>query len=120
MKVYFYEIWWMIWLCYVKRNLVKLQDIIEKYGLNYKSKHRKTYNFGKYYLSIVFLRDIHEEYAENASIIQNAALRCLWPALENADHKQSNFAIELMNFEKGTKTLGKKCIFKIIYDFYLV
>ena len=25
-----------------------------------------------------------------------------------------------MNFEKGTKTLEKKCIFKIIYDFYLV
>ena len=28
-------------------------------------------------------------------------------SLENADHKQSNFAIELKYFEKGTKTLER-------------
>ena len=40
----------------------------------------------------MFLRDIHEGYL----------------SLENVGHKQNNFAIELKNFEKGTKTLEKK------------
>ena len=40
---------------------------------------------------IWFLRAIHEGYL----------------SLENVDNKQSNFAIELKNFEKGTKTLEK-------------
>ena len=39
-----------------------------------------------------FLRDIHEGHL----------------SLENADHKQNNFAIDLKNFEKGTKKLSKK------------
>ena len=30
-----------------------------------------------------------------------------YPSLENADLKQSNSAIELKNFEKGTKTFEK-------------
>ena len=64
-----------------------MQDIIKKHDVNYKSKCGKTNNFGKYPLPIV-LRDIHERYL----------------SLENADHKQSNFAIELKNFEKGAKT----------------
>ena len=44
---------------------------------------------------LFFLRDTHEG---NLS-------------LENADLKQSNFAIELKNFEKGTKYLKKKLLF---------
>ena len=43
-----------------------------------------------YYL--LFLRDIHNEYLQ----------------LEKADNNQCNFAIELKNFDKSTKTLGKK------------
>ena len=42
------------------REIVKLQDIIKNFDLNYKSKRGKTYNFGKYSLPIVFLRDIYE------------------------------------------------------------
>ena len=30
------------------KEIVNLQDIIKKDYLNYKSKHGKTYNFGKY------------------------------------------------------------------------
>ena len=76
--------------------IVELQDIIKKDGLNYKSKHRKTYNFCKYSLPVVFLRDIHEGYL----------------SLENADLKQSKFANELNNFDKGIKRLEKKVFFK--------
>ena len=36
------------------KETVKLQDIIKKDDLNYKSKHGKTYNFSKYSLPIVF------------------------------------------------------------------
>ena len=36
------------------KKIFKLQDIIKKDDLNYKSKRGKTYNFGKYSLSIVF------------------------------------------------------------------
>ena len=36
------------------KEIVKLQDIIKKDDLNYESKPGKTYNFGKYSLSIVF------------------------------------------------------------------
>ena len=45
-----------------------------------------------YTLPIVFLRDIHEGHL----------------SIENVNRKQSNLAIELQNFEKGTKTLEKK------------
>ena len=36
------------------KEIVELQDIIKKDDLNYKSKRRKTYNFSKYSLPIVF------------------------------------------------------------------
>ena len=61
------------------KEIIKLQGIIKNDDLNYKSKLKKTYNFGKYSLPTVFLRDIHEGYL----------------SLENADFRQSNFAIEL-------------------------
>ena len=35
------------------KEIIKLQDVIKK-DLNYKSKRRKSYNFGKYSLPIVF------------------------------------------------------------------
>ena len=38
------------------KEIVKLQDIIEKDDQNYKSKRVKAYNFGKCSLSIVFLK----------------------------------------------------------------
>ena len=76
------------------KEVVKLQYIIKEDNLNFKSKRERTYNFGKYSLPIVFLRDIHEG---NLSI-------------EKADNKQSNFAYELKNFEKSTKTLEKKSL----------
>ena len=41
------------------KKIVKLQDIIKKNDLNYRSKRGKTYNFGGFSLPIVFLRDIH-------------------------------------------------------------
>ena len=47
-------------ICANLKEIVKLQDIIKKDDLNYKSKRRKAYSFGKYSLTIVFLRDIHE------------------------------------------------------------
>ena len=74
------------------KEIVKLQDIIKNDDLNYKWKHRKTYNLGKFSLPILFSKDIHERYL----------------SLENADHKQTHSAIELKNFEKGTKRLEKK------------
>ena len=71
------------------KEIVKLQDIIKKDDLNYQLKHGKTYNFGKYLLPIASLRDIHEGYL----------------SLENADLKQSNFAIELKMLKKIQKHL---------------
>ena len=47
-------------------KIVKLQYIIKKGDLNYKSKRLKTYNFDKCLLPFVFLKDIHEGYLENA------------------------------------------------------
>ena len=69
-----------------------MQDIIKKHDLNYKSNHGRTYNFSKYSLSVIFLRDIHEGHL----------------SIEKADNKQSNFANELKNFDKGMKTLEEK------------
>ena len=60
------------------KEIIKLQDIIKKDCLNNKSNRRGIYNFGKYSLLKVILRDIHEGYL----------------SLENTDHKQSNFVIE--------------------------
>ena len=65
-------------------DIVDLQKIIKNDDLNYKPKRRKTYNFSKYSLPIVFLRDIHEEHL----------------SLADADLKQSNFATELKKFDK--------------------
>ena len=36
------------------KEIIDVQDIIAKDDLNYKSKHRKTCNFSKYSLPIVF------------------------------------------------------------------
>ena len=47
-------------------------------------------------LAIVFLRDIHEKHL----------------SIEGADNKQSKFANELKDFDKGIKLLEKKVIFK--------
>ena len=38
------------------KEIVELQDIIKKDYLNYKSKRRRTYNFSKFSLPIVFLK----------------------------------------------------------------
>ena len=56
------------------KEIAELQDIIKKDYLNYKSKRRRTYNFSKYSLPIVFLKDIL-----------------------GTDNNQSNFANELKN-----------------------
>ena len=69
-----------------------MQDIIKKDDLNYKSKRGKTYNFSKYSLPTVSLRDIRKGHL----------------SIEGPDNKQSNFANELKNFEKGIKGLEKK------------
>ena len=53
-----------------------MQEIIKKDDPNYKSKHRKTYNFSKYLLPIAYLRDIHEGQL----------------SIEKANNKQSNLA----------------------------
>ena len=41
-------------ICAKLKEIIKLQDIVKKDDLNYKSKHGKTYNFCKYSLHIVF------------------------------------------------------------------
>ena len=74
------------------KEIVKLQDVIKKDDLNYKSKRGKTLNFAKYSLPIPFLRDI---YKGDSSI-------------EKADNKESNFTNELKNFEKDTKTFEEQ------------
>ena len=38
------------------KEIVEFQDIIKKDDLNYKSKRRKTYNFSKYSLPIIFFK----------------------------------------------------------------
>ena len=39
------------------KEIVEFRDIIKKDGLNYKSKHRKTYNFCKYSLPVVYIHE---------------------------------------------------------------
>ena len=70
-------------ICVKTKEIIKLKDI-KKDDLNYKSKLRKN-------ITYCFLRDIHEGYL----------------SLENADHKQSNFAIELKEFLKRYKNTWK-------------
>ena len=79
-------------ICANLKEIVELQDIIKKDVLNYKSKREKTYNFSKYSLPIVFLRNIHERHL----------------SIEKADDKQSNFTNELKNFDIGMKALEIK------------
>ena len=74
------------------KEINESQNIIKKDDLNYKSKRGKIYNFSKYSLPILFLRDINEGHL----------------SIGKADNKQSNFAKELKNFDKGTKSLDKK------------
>ena len=81
-----------------------MQDIIKKDDLNYKSKRGKTYNFSKYSLPTVSLRDIHKGHL----------------SIEGPDNKQSNFANELKNFEKGIKGLEKKFIINNLSDAYFI
>ena len=69
------------------KEIVQLQNIMNKEDLNYKSKCGKTYKFGKFSLSIFVLRDIHEGYL----------------SLENAKLKKSNFDIELKKQQKHLK-----------------
>ena len=75
------------------KEIIELQDIVKKNDLNYNSKRKITYNFSKYLLTTYcFLRDTH-----------------VGPlSIEKAVKKQSNFANELKNFDKGTKALDKK------------
>ena len=72
-----------------------MHDINKNDDLHYKPRHRKAYKFGKHSLPIAFLRDINEGYL----------------SLKNANLKQSNFAIELKNFEKRHKNTWKKSLF---------
>ena len=62
--------------------------LLKQIELHYKSKRRKVYNFNKYSLLIVFLRDIHEGHL----------------SLEDDGH-QSNFAAKLKNQIKVKKEL---------------
>ena len=41
------------------KEIVKFQDIIKKDNLNYKSKRRKAYNFGKYSLFSEFFSELY-------------------------------------------------------------
>ena len=61
------------------REIMQLQNNIKLDDLEYTAKREKHYNFCKYSLSIVFLRDIHEG---NLS-------------LEDADKEQSQLVNEL-------------------------
>ena len=72
------------------KEIIELQNIIKKDDLNYKSKRGRLIilvNFTVY----CFLRDVHEGHL----------------SIERPDNKQSNFANELKNFNKGTKPLDK-------------
>ena len=62
-----------------------MQDIIKTDNLRYKSKSRKVYNFSRYSLPIVFLRDIDQGHL----------------SLKDADKKQSNFAAKIKNLDNG-------------------
>ena len=82
-------------ICDKLKEIIKLQDIIKKGYLNFKPKQGKNCNFCKYLLPIVFFSGIHEGKLST----------------EKTNNKQGNFANELKNFKKGSKT-HKKCILK--------
>ena len=78
------------------KEIVELQDIINKDNLNYKSKRGKTHNFSKDSLPIAFIRDTHERHL----------------LIEEVNNKQINVANELKNFDKGMERFEKKVVFK--------
>ena len=71
-------------------EIIKLWNIIKWNDLDY-----KIYNFSKYSLPTVFMREIHIRYLK----------------LGNTDDEQSSFANELKNLDKGPK-LVKEVISK--------
>ena len=66
------------------KEIGNLQDIIKTDNLRYKSKSRKVYDFSKYSLLIVFLRDIHDGHL----------------TLKDADDEQGNLAAKIKNLDK--------------------
>ena len=76
-------------------EIIKLWNIIKWNDLDYKSAHAKIYNFSKYSLPTVFMREIHIRYLK----------------LGTTDDEQSSFANELKNLDKGPK-LVKEVISK--------
>ena len=85
-------------ICAKLREIVKLQNILPKNDLNYKSKRGKTYklmvNMVNNMVNIHYLL-LFKGYTWRIFIIRKCWLN------------QSIFAIELKNFEKGTKALEK-------------
>ena len=77
-------------ICFKLKEIVKLQDIVKKDDLKYRSERAKM--LVNIHHLVFFLRDIHNGYL----------------SLEKTDNKQSNFVNELKNFEKDTKTLEKR------------
>ena len=77
-------------ICFKLKEIVKLQDIVKKDDLKYRSERAKM--LVNIHHLVFFLRDIHNGYL----------------SLEKTDNKQSNFVNELKNFERGTKTLEKR------------
>ena len=73
-----------------------MKDIIKTDELYYKSGRKNTFNFGKYSLPFVFLRDIHEIYL----------------LLKDANNEQSKFANELKNIDKVVKSVEKNVFSK--------
>ena len=69
---------------YKLTEIIQLQDIIKSNELDYKLKHRKTYNFNKYPSSIFFLRYIYD----------------IELILEEADNEQSKLINELMGIDR--------------------
>ena len=74
------------------KEMVNLQHVIKTDELHYKPKRRKFYNFNKYSLPIVFLRDIHEGHL----------------LLKDSDDEESNFAAKMKNLDKDKNTKVKE------------
>ena len=74
------------------KEMVNLQHVIKTDELDYKPKRRKFYNFNKYSLPIVFLRDIHEGHL----------------LLKDSDDEESNFTAKMKNLDKDKNTKVKE------------
>ena len=72
-------------------EIIKLQIIIKLDELDCKSTCGKNYNFSKYSLLILIMRDIHAGYLE----------------LKNTHDDIKNFANELKNLDEGPKSVKK-------------